>query len=162
LDALLSEPIELHCVGAFVLAVLYGLPRPTGDIDYVSVLPPTKVKELQALAGPGLPLTKKYKVYLQHVPQVTLPEDYGKRLAEMFAGRFKKLRIYALDAYDLVLSKLERNGPKDREDVRYLANKLALDSEVLRKRYEREMRPYLAREKWHDQTLQLWIESYFS
>jgi len=30
---------------------------------------------------------------------------------------------------------------------------------VLLTRYREELRPYLSRESWHDQTLQLWIES---
>jgi len=37
LDALHLEPAQLHCIGGFVLSVFYGLPRPTGDIDYHSV-----------------------------------------------------------------------------------------------------------------------------
>lgn len=30
------------------------------------------------------------------------------------------LRLLAPDAYDLILSELERNSPKDRDDVEYL------------------------------------------
>src|SRR6266436_2552621 len=29
LDQAISEPIELHCIGGFVVSLLYGLPRPT-------------------------------------------------------------------------------------------------------------------------------------
>jgi hypothetical protein len=36
LDEALSEPVELHCIGGFVISLLYGLPRPTGDVDYIS------------------------------------------------------------------------------------------------------------------------------
>lgn len=39
LDQAISEPIELHCVGGFVVSLLYGLPRPTGDVDYVAAIP---------------------------------------------------------------------------------------------------------------------------
>jgi hypothetical protein len=70
--------------------------------------------------------------------------------------------MFALDPYDLALSKLERNSPKDAEDVQYLAKNLSLDTGILRERYNNELRPYLSREGWHDQTLNLWIESYFS
>jgi hypothetical protein len=34
LDQAISVPIELHCIGAFVVSLLYGLPRPTGDVDF--------------------------------------------------------------------------------------------------------------------------------
>ena len=39
LDKLLSSAVELRCLGGFVLMALYGLPRPTGDIDYISAVP---------------------------------------------------------------------------------------------------------------------------
>ncbi len=39
LDSILEEPLELHCIGGFVLTFFYGLPRTTGDIDYVTAVP---------------------------------------------------------------------------------------------------------------------------
>jgi hypothetical protein len=160
-DRQLSQPIELHCSGGFVITFCYGLPRPTGDVDYVSIIPYDEQARLQAIAGPDSKLAKKYKVYLQYVGWASLPEDYVQRLVEMFPGRFERLRLLALDPYDLALSKLDRNSPKDREDVAFLARTVPLDPAVLRERYESELRPYLAREKWHDQTLELWLESCF-
>ncbi len=92
-----------------------------------------------------------------------MPEDYEARLREMFPLRFKKLRLLAPDAYDLVLSKLERNSPKDQGDVEYLAKTVPLHPEVLQERYVRELRPNLmARQTWHDGTLKMWIGAYFS
>jgi Nucleotidyltransferase of unknown function (DUF6036) len=71
----------------------------------------------------------------------------------MFPGRLKKLKIFAPDAYDLVLSKLERISPKDQGDVEYLAKAVPLDPKILRDRYEKELHPNLmARESWHDGT----------
>ena len=92
-----------------------------------------------------------------------MPEDYESRLIEMFPGRFKKLTILAPDPYDLVLSKLERNSPKDQGDVEYLARTVPLDPKILRDRYEKELRPNLmARESWRDGTVEMWIGFYFS
>ena len=34
LDEMLSESLELHCIGGFVISHFYGSPRTTGDIDY--------------------------------------------------------------------------------------------------------------------------------
>ena len=34
-DEALTEPVVLHCLGGFVMATHYGLPRPTLDLDYV-------------------------------------------------------------------------------------------------------------------------------
>ena len=163
LDEALSEPVELHCIGGFVISLLYGLPRPTGDVDYISAIPRYRIEELEQLGGRGSKLAAKHKVHLQYVGVATIPEDYKSRLQGMFRGGFKKLKILAPDPYDLALSKLERNSPKDQSDVEYLAKTVPLDAKVLQHRYDRELRPNLmARESWHDGTLKMWIDSYFS
>ncbi len=161
-DELLSGPVEIHCVGGFVVMARYGLDRPTSDVDYISAVPESEQANLEAIAGRESRLAKKYKVCVQYVGVANHPRDYDKRLIEMFPERFRNLRMLALDPYDLVLSKLERNSPKDAEEVEYLAKNLSLDPGILRERYNHELRPYLSREGWHDQTLDLWIESYFS
>jgi len=158
LDGLLREQVHVHCIGGFVVSLFYGLPRPTADVDYFAVLPYASVDELQALAGAGSRLAQKYKLYFQHVPTISLPEDYETRLTEMYPGRFRNLHLYAPDPYDLILSKLERNSPKDRDDVAFLAESLHLSPEVLRERYTRELLPYLANESRHDLTLKLWLD----
>jgi Nucleotidyltransferase of unknown function (DUF6036) len=155
LDSLVPEPLALHCIGGFVLTVLYGVPRVTSDLDCVAILPH---HDLEAIAGRGSPLAKKHRVYLQYVAVNTMLQDYETRLKELFPRRFKNLRIFVPDPYDLILSKLERNSPKDREDVDYLANKLKLDRNLLRERYEREQRPNLSNEPRHDLTLKLWMD----
>jgi hypothetical protein len=163
LDEALSEPVELHCIGGFVIGLLYKFPRPTADVDYISAIPRDQIKELVRLAGRESRLARKHKVYLQHVAIATMTEDYESRLTEMFRGRFKKLKIFAPDPYDLALSKLERNSPKDQEDVEYLARTAPLRPEVLQERYERELRPNLmARQSWHDGSLKMWLGAYFS
>jgi len=163
LDEAIPEPIALHCIGGFVVSLLYGLPRPTGDVDYVAAIPRYCISELEQLAGRGSKLASKYKVHLQHVAVTTMPEDYESRLKEMFPGQFKKLKILAPDPYDLALSKLERNSPKDQGDVEYMARTVPLDPKRLQDRYDRELRPNLmARQTWHDDTLKMWFGSYFS
>jgi hypothetical protein len=76
----------------------------------------------------------------------------------MFPGTFRYLRLFALDPYDLALTKLGRNSQRDREDVFYLARAVPFDIEILRARYG-EMRPYLANPEREDLTLLLWIEA---
>jgi len=46
-------------------------------------------------------LHKKYKVYLDHVGVAKVPENYEERLTEIFVGKFRHVRICALDPYDL-------------------------------------------------------------
>lgn len=162
-DGLLPEPVELHCLGGFVVVALYGFPRPTSDIDLLSVCPSNQAEYLQEIAGKGSKLHKKYGVWLQNTGGiVTYPDDYESRLIAIFHGRFKNLSLKALEAYDLVLSKLDRNWQKDREDVEYLAKHAPLDAEILRKRYEKELRSYMADAiaQKLDNTLNLWVEAY--
>ena len=161
LDGLLREQIQVHCMGGFVVSLLYGLPRPTGDVDYFAVIPYASVNHLQRLAGPSSILAKKHKLHFQHFPAISLPEDYDSRLVEMYPGRFKNLHLYALDPYDLILTKLERNSQKDRDDVAFLAKSLHLSPAALRERYKKELRPYLANESRHDLTLKLWLDVCF-
>ncbi len=114
------------------------------------------------VAGVGSPLAKKYKVCLHHVAIMTMPEDYATRLTEMFPDLFKHLRLYAPDPYDYILSKLERNSSKDRDDADYLFKTKKLNSQTLRESYERELRPNLANETRHDLTVTLWIDIFES
>ena len=69
------------------------------------------------------------------------------------------LRLFALDPYDLALSKIERNTQRDRDDVKHLARALPLDLNVLKDRYEKELRPDLGNPRREDLTLKLWIDA---
>ena len=113
-------------------------------------------------AGEGSSLAKKYKVRLHRVAVMTMPENYDSRLAEMFPGTFKNLHLYAPDPYDYILSKLERNASKDRDDADYIFKRQKLRSQILRDRYEQELRPHIANEDRHDLTLKLWIDIFES
>jgi hypothetical protein len=154
-----SSPIELHCVGGFVVAMCYDLQRVTGDIDVFEVVPGKALAVLLDAAGKGRPLARKHGVYIDAGSRVaTLPQEYVSRLTEIFVGRFAHLRLLVLDRYDLALSKLERNIDRDRDDV-LLLSRANFDLAVLRERYVSEVRPFVTgRTSWHDQTLELWVE----
>jgi hypothetical protein len=77
----------------------------------------------------------------------------------MYAGAFPRLRIFALDPYDLALSKLERNIQRDRDDVFYLARTIPFDLAALRERYQSEMRYQMGVPEREDLTLQMWIDA---
>jgi len=107
----------------------------------------------------GSPLHKKYKIYLDRVGVAKVPENYEDRLTEIFPTVFKHLRLLALDPYDLALSKLERNIQRDRDDVKHLAKSVPFDLEVLKERYQKELRWQLGNPEREDLTLRLWIEA---
>ena len=146
-------------MGGFVISLVYGFSRPTGDLDVFEIAPEEIGRPLLELGMRGGPLHRKYKIYLDHVRVAHVPEDYEDRLKEIFPGAFKHLRLLALDPYDLALSKLERNIQRDRDDVRHLARTVPLDLEHLKDRYQKELRWQLGNPEREDLTLQLWIEA---
>jgi hypothetical protein len=160
LDEALDVDVQLHCLGGFVVTLQFGLSRGTSDIDAIAAVPNHKLAELLALAGEGSGVHRRYGVYLQAVTVAQYPENYESRLIPMWPeSGLQHLRPYALEAHDLILTKLERNVDVDRQDVQDLAAAGHLNQATLRERYMTEFRPNLptGAEK-HDLTLELWIE----
>jgi hypothetical protein len=159
LDQAVSVEVSLHCIGGFVITQMYGLPRQTADVDVITIAPRDEQVPVLQKAGKGSELQKKHGIYLDFVTVASCPHDYTERLTEMFPGTFQRLRLFALDPYDIALTKLTRNIERDREDVKYLTRTKDLDLEVLKHRYQMELRPYLIGDpKQYDLTLELWIE----
>ena len=156
-DENLQDDVALHCLGGFVVTMLYGLAR-TADVDVITIAPGSVGNYLRSLAGKGSELHRMSGVYLDFVAIAPVPEDYEQRLTEMFPGTFKRLRLFACDPYDVALSKLERNIQRDRDDVKYLARTIPFDLRMLKERYETELRPILGNPDWEDLTLRLWLE----
>lgn len=156
-DSALSRRVQLHCIGGFVLGLVYGMPRPTGDIDYFEVLPRDAGNEVESIAGRESAIAKKHKLFIQAVGIADLPDGYQARLQEL-ALQLRFLNLCVLDPYDLLLSKVSRNSPKDREDAKYLIRKKQLHFEVLHRRWRDEMAPWIANPERHERTLQLWKE----
>lgn len=140
IDEDIGSETVFHCFGGFAIASLYGLPRPTEDVDIVSAVVRDRYNQLSGFAGKGSLLHKKYGVYLDLVGTVaTLPDDYADRLIEIKRSSFESLRIFAMEPNDIVLTKVSRNYPKDIHDVEYLAKVAKLDVELLQKRFNEEV-----------------------
>lgn len=159
LDSSVHEDIRLDCMGGFVVSLVYGFSRPTGDLDVLEIAPREAGRPILELGMQGGPLHEKYKIYLDHVGVAHVPENYEKRLSEISPKVFKHLRLFALDPYDLALSKLERNVQRDRDDVMHLARTVPFDLEVLKDRYQEELRWQMGNPDREDLTLRLWIEA---
>jgi len=160
-DRALGRTVSVHCVGGFVLGVLWNLPRPTGDIDFIEVAPSNAVSELLGVAGEGTDLAKRYNLYFHQVTVAEFPEDYASRLVDITPKGLTNLRLLALDVHDLALAKLGRNSPRDRSDVRFLVDKGLINRQVLEERFESELRPYVLNESRDRLTLDLWLEEFF-
>ena len=159
-DRALKQPAEVHCLGGFVLSVLWDLPRPTGDVDFVEVRPGTAGYELMEIAAEGTELGGKHHLHFHRVTIACYPEGYEPRLIDITPKGFHRLRLKAFEVHDLVLAKLSRNSPRDRADVEFLAEKGALDRRLLTERFEAELRPYVLNEARETETLKLWLEEF--
>ena len=158
-DKELEEQVCLHCVGGFVVETVYEIPRRTADLDYIAIVPYEAARTLEEIAGQKSELAQKHHLYFQYVTVIEYADGYESRLTELDLA-LEKLRLFVVDPYDLVLSKLTRNIERDREDVKGIAESQKLSFNVLKKRYEEEMRSYLAKDEKHDLALELW-EEYF-
>lgn len=153
LDAALTGPVELVCLGGFVVALAYGAGRATSDID-VLVVRGEGSGDVETLAGLGSMLHRRHRLYLQRVGIATPPANYDTRVRP-FAGSapWRHLRLSVLDPIDLALTKVERNAEVDRRDVIALARAGWLDAATFRARYSEEVAPYLlAHRARHDDT----------
>ena len=161
-DQELDGPIEVHCLGGFVLGVLWDLPRPTGDIDFIEIRPGKATEELLGVAGEGTPLATRYGLHFQRVGIAACPHGYESRLTDITPPRLRHLKIRAFEGHDIVLAKVSRNSPRDRYDVEFLAKKGALNRRLLEERFATEMRPYLLNETRETPTLDLWLEEFLA
>jgi len=139
IDAALDTPVFLNCIGGFALTVHYGMARPTEGIDLLEVSAAVLAGPLLTLGREDGPLHKKYKLYIDPVTVAFFPENYDGRLTEIFSGAYKNLHIRVLDPYDVALTKLGRNNQRDRDDVRFLAKAIPLDTGTLKERYLAEL-----------------------
>src|ERR1035437_6360708 len=94
--------------------MLYGLPRPTVDVDFLSAPPIHETANLESLAGMGSALHNKHGVFVQHVGFVTVPDSYEDRLTPIFPSAYRRLRLLGLEAYDPALSKPAPNPTPGR------------------------------------------------
>lgn len=83
-----------------------------------------------------------YKQGIAADPSTSFRESFGKyqtKVEGMVLGSLKYLKLLVPDAYDLILSKLEGDSEKDRDDTDYLFRSQKLETELLRQRYEEEL-----------------------
>jgi hypothetical protein len=132
LDQEIEEVTELHCVGGFALVQSYGVQRATADIDVLSLASHGASAGLIEVAGKESALRRKHGVYLDVVTVASVPAGYLSRLTPLYPGSWNLLRLFALEAHDLALSKLERNFERDRADVEHLARSGYLKAPILR------------------------------
>jgi hypothetical protein len=160
-DRALSQPVEIGCIGGFVLLVMWEIPRATGDVDFIYIDPEGADEELLNIAGEDTELWKRYKLKFQRVTVADIPEGYAARLSNITPPSFQRLHLRALEVHDLVLTKLGRFKPVDRQDIAFLVNAGALDRGVLERRFEEEVRPYVLNEPRATANMKLCLDECF-
>jgi len=90
-------PVELRCLGGFVVTQQYGIGRETSDIDFLAAIKQSPEDDIEGLAGLGSKLHRKYRLYMQHVTIATPPAEYASRMVRMFpSAPWKRLRLFGL------------------------------------------------------------------
>jgi hypothetical protein len=160
IDRQLPVDLDAHCIGGFVVSQVYGLARETDDLDLIEVVPNREIQRLVELGGRDSKLARSYRAHIEFVGVATPPDGYASRLIRIFPSLLR-LRLWALEAHDLALSKLERSADRDLQDVVHLARIGLINRATLVKRYEEELRPYLSGKTptWNDSTLKMWVEA---
>jgi hypothetical protein len=51
IDSQLTDKVEFHCLGGFVVKMIYDLPRVTEDVDVITIAPVNNRKQILVLAG---------------------------------------------------------------------------------------------------------------
>ena len=160
-DGALRQEVEIHCLGGFVLRVMYDLPRYTADVDFIEIQPVSAFADLEAIGGHESDLAKRHGLHFQFVGIAEYPEGYLGRVIDITPAGLRKLRLQALEVHDIVLAKVGRNSPRDREDVKFLAGRGILDPQLLKERFESELLPYVLKERDARLTMELWLDEFF-
>jgi len=59
LDEAVDTIVRIDCIGGFVVTLLYGLERPTADVDVIELAPRAAAETLMELGIRGGPLHQK-------------------------------------------------------------------------------------------------------
>jgi hypothetical protein len=131
-----GEQLTLYHIGRSSLVWKYGFATATADVDVVH---PNGTVRLLGIAlqlfGKGTAKAREHGLYLEQVPPGLPPIWWGCRnRATEVVENWKVIRLYHLDAHDMVITKLKRFSIKDQEDIGQLCDLGVVDMETLRTR----------------------------
>lgn len=123
-------------------------------------MPSDTRERLLELAGIESRLAAKHGVYVDQVWVANYPDSYADRVVRTFPV-WENVRLWALEAHDLALTKIERSSGRDMDDVVYLAQAGLINQATLLHRCETELEPYIVGRTptWHQTTLKMWIDA---
>ncbi|MBS3099788.1 nucleotidyltransferase [Candidatus Pacearchaeota archaeon] len=140
----LNEPLELFAIGGTAM-VLKRIKESTKDIDFLTAEKYEKIKKLFTLAGLKEESSNKlcniWKLgniridifYDGFIMGIRFPDDWRK-LSEK-VKEIGKIKLYILNWYDLIITKISRAEKRDIEDIIAIIKSQKLDFGFLKKRY---------------------------
>ena len=131
LDRHLCSPFDLYVYGrsALALGFLESPARFQATMDVDAILPSRDVRALelnedfwnaQQKTNEDLGESGLYFTHLFEDQQVILTPDWLDHVVTLGGFGFTKLRLFRPSTVDLVLTKMMRIDPEDREDIRFL------------------------------------------
>lgn len=170
LDRHLTAPFTLYVYGRSALALGYT-PSPndyhaTMDVD--AILPARDMRALEAnedfwraqeqvnrdLDGTGL-----YFTHLFEDRQVILTPDWLERTVALSGFGFRQLNLHRPATVDLILTKMMRVDPQDREDIRFLLSQPDAGAQELDHALRRARVPEVAEIQAAFAANQTWLQS---
>lgn len=140
----LDKEIELFAMGGTAM-VLKNIKEATKDIDFLTASDYETIKELFILAGLEEKDSSKLCniwylnnkridiFYDEFVMGITLPDDW-KEMSEHIRD-IGKLRLYILNWYDIIITKIARSEPRDIDDILTILKTQKIDFKILKNRY---------------------------
>ena len=140
----LDKEIKLFAMGGTAM-LLKNIKEATKDIDFLTTSDYETINELFRLAGLEEKDSSKLCniwylgnkridiFYDEFIMGITLPDDW-KEMSEHIRD-IGKLRLYILNWYDIVITKIARSEPRDIDDILMIFKARNIDFKVLKKRY---------------------------
>lgn len=151
LDAILliladaDKEIKLYAIGGTAM-VLGNLKETTKDIDFLTNTPHNEIQEILSKAGFIEKQASQvcniwyYKnkirldfFYSGFILGITLPNDWEK--ISTHVKNIGKIKLYILNWYDIIITKLARSENRDIEDILIILKNKKADFNMLKKRY---------------------------
>lgn len=122
----IRKPVRLEIGGSASLILQGQLSRKTEDVDVVDEVP-AEIRSQHKLIEE---LAKRYGLEPAHFQQHYLPSGWKSRLH--YFESYGEMRIYLVDTYDVILSKLYSMRTKDLDDLRFVIPQLDKEALVLK------------------------------
>ena len=136
-----GKKIELFAIGGTAM-VLKNIKEATKDIDFLTTSSYKEIRETFELAGLReksdsrlcniwyMEDTRIDIFYQEFILGITLPDDW-KKLSEHIKDT-GKIKLYILNWYDIIITKIARCEPRDIEDIKKIIQTQKIDFERLK------------------------------